>query len=359
MKICPKCNAQMPDDTKFCNNCGTSLADVAPALSGNNDNNNSQQSGSPFPMPVFNSNTDNSQNQGMNQGNMNSFGQGNSNNFGQGNNNNFGPGNMDQQQPQPGMNPLFSAPPAEEPKKNKKTGLFMIIGGVAACLVIALVVVLVLVLGGGYKQPVNKLVSLVNSKSMDVNAYMACVAPSFVPETYKEALTLIKGGDAKSELDDAIKDAFDDAFDSLEDEFGKDWKVSVEWKKNKKLSDKDIEDLQGNYDSLTKMLSKADLDDEDTWEDIADMLDDEYDSELNTAKAVKAAENLLKKMENFKITEGYEVKVKVTISGKKNSESETMEANVVKANGKWFIDPLSFSEGGVSLSNYTYLLNNL
>ena len=51
--------------------------------------------------------------------------------------------------------------------------------------------------------------------------------------------------------------------------------------------------------------------------------------------------------------------VKLTIKGKDDDDSTTMEANIVKANGKWFIDPLSFSEGGISLSNYTYLLNNL
>ena len=352
MKICPKCNAQMPDDTKFCNNCGNSLADVEPVKNGNADNAGSQQSGSPFPMPVFNSNTnDQQQGQGMPQNNMNPMNSMNGMNQGGMDQNNMG------QQPQPGMNPLFSAPPVEEPKKKSPFPFILI--GVAACFVIVIAVVLCLVLGGGYKQPVNKLVSLVNSKSTDVNAYHTCISPSFVPETYKEALGLIKGGDAKKELDDTIKEAFEEAYDGIEDEFGKNWKVSVEWKKNKKISDKDIKKLQDNYDSLIKTLEKADLDDEDTWEDISDMLDDEYDSELNTAKAAKMGENLLKKLDKFEITEGYEVKVKVTIKGKDDDDSTTMEANIVKANGKWFIDPLSFSEGGISLSNYTYLLNNL
>lgn len=351
MKICPKCNAQQTDDTKFCNNCGAPLGDVEPVADNNApaDNNtpagNNDQSASPFPMPVMNGSSDNSQPMGMPQNNM-----------GGNMNGNMGGGPAPQQ---PGMNPLFSAPPVEQPKK-KNTGLFLIIGGVAACLVIAVIVVLVLVLGGGgYKKPINKLVGLVNSQSTDVNAYMNCISPSFVSETYKEALGLIKGGDAKSELTDAINDAADEAWDGIKDEFGKDWKVSVEYKKNKKLSDKDLEKLQKNYDSLAKTLDKMKLDDEDTWEDIADWLDDEYDTELNTAKAAKMGENLLKKLDNFKITDGYEVKVKVNIEGKDKKESETMEANVIKANGQWFIDPLSFSEGGVSASSLMYMLDDI
>ena len=98
------------------------------------------------------------------------------------------------------------------------------------------------------------------------------------------------------------------------------------------------------------------LDDEDTWEDIADYLDDEYDTELKPEKAVKLGDNLLKKLDNFKITEGYEVKVKVSIEGKSNKDSTTMSANVIKAGGQWFIDPLSFSEGGISAAS---LLNQV
>ena len=100
----------MSDDTKFCNNCGNSLADVTPTQPGNSDNAGPQQSGSPFPMPVISSTAGDQQGQGMPQNstdNMNSMNQ----------------SGMDQnsmgQQPQPGMNPLFSAPPVEAPEKKK------------------------------------------------------------------------------------------------------------------------------------------------------------------------------------------------------------------------------------------------
>ena len=339
----------MSDDTKFCNNCGNSLADVTPTQPGNSDNAGPQQSGSPFPMPVISSAAGDQQGQGMPQNSTNNM-------------NSMNQSGMDQnsmgQQPQPGMNPLFSAPPVEAPEKKKNPFPFIVIG-VAACFIVVIAVVLCLVLGGGYKKPVTKLVGLVNSKSTNVSAYMECITPPFVPETYKEALGLLKGGDAKDELNDTINDAFDEAFDGIEDQFGKNWKVSVEWKKNKKLSDKEIEKLQKAYDSLSKTLDSIKIDDEDTWEDIADAIDDEFDTEINTSKAAKMGENLMKKLDNFKITDGYEIKVKVNIEGKDDKDSQTMSANVIKANGKWFIDPLSFSEGGVSASSLMNMVDDL
>ena len=338
MKICPKCNSQHSDDTKFCNNCGTLLGDAVVENNSAAGNNSAapDQSSTPFPGPIFSGTPNNTQPQGMPQPGFNT-------------------NNMGGAAPQPAMNPLFSAPPVEEPKKKKSPMPFILIG-VAVCFVVVIAAILVLLLGGGYKKPINKLVSLVNAQSTDVNAYMSCVTPPFVPETYKEALGLIKNGDAKDELNDAINEVFEEAWDGIKEEYGKDWKVSIEFKKNKKLSDKDIDKLQKSYDDLSKTLDKMNLDDEDTWEDIADYLDDEYDTELKPEKAVKLGENLLKKLDNFKITEGYEVKVKVSIEGKSNKDSTTMSANVIKAGGQWFIDPLSFSEGGISAAS---LLNQV
>ncbi len=323
MKICPKCNAQFPDGTKFCNNCGTPLDDNAVSAGPMNSN--------PAPSPFQAAGQDNAQPPQA--------------------------APADGQAPQSGLNSLFSAPPVEEPKK--KNFAPVVLGIACALIAIIAIVVIALLLGGGYKKPVKKLVSLVNSKSTDVNAYMNCVTPSFVGDTYKEALGLLKGGDAKSELNDTIKDTFDEAWDKLKDDYGKDWKVSVEFKKNKKLKDKEIDDIQDTYDSLIKLIEKMDIDDEDFWEEISDELDDEFDTELNTAKAAKMGANLLKKLDGFKVTDGYEVKVKVSIEGKDDKESETMTVNIIKAGGKWFIDPLSLSDLGVSASSLKNMINNI
>ena len=84
-----------------------------------------------------------------------------------------------------------------------------------------------------------------------------------------------------------------------------------------------------------------DLDDEDKWEEVADHLDDEYDTELDSDKAAALMGKFLDNVENVKITAGYKVKIKFTIEGKKDEDSETCKVNIIKCNGKWIIDPVS------------------
>ena len=228
--------------------------------------------------------------------------------------------------------------------KNNKTLIAVIIGGVVAVLVLLLLIIAIIVvvsLGGGYKKPVKTLVNNVNSRNTDVTKYMDCLAPGFVSSTYKDARKLLKGGDATEELDEAIEDAFDDAFSEYDKTYGKDWKVSVEYKDIEKLDKDDLEEIQDSWETVYDALENMNLDDEDSWEDIADALDDKYDTELDPDKAAALMGKFVDNVENVKITAGYKLKIKMTIEGKKDEDSETVKVNVIKCNGKWIIDPVS------------------
>ncbi|MCR5249999.1 MAG: zinc ribbon domain-containing protein [Lachnospiraceae bacterium] len=313
MKICPQCNAEVSDDAKFCNVCGKTLsADSTPA------SNNAPEADKQAAAPKSD----------------------------------FGDNTI------PPMNPPQAEAVPADGAPQKKNNLPIIIGAAAGGFAVLLILVIVIISSlGAYKKPINKLVSLANSKSTNVSSYLDAVTPSYVSKAYNDALGLLKKGDAKTELQDAIDDAFSDVFDEFEDDYGKNWKIKAEFRKAKKLSKKKIEDLQDNWDSLKKTLKDLDMDDEDFWENISDTLDDEYDTEIDTAKAAKIAEALLDGIGDTEIKAAYEVKVKLTIKGKEDEDDNDLVVNVVKINGKWIIDPLSMdSIGGVSASS---LLNEL
>ena len=263
----------------------------------------------------------------------------------------------------PGFMPAGDAAAANNAAQNakqKKTTTYIIIAAAAALALIAIVVVVLLLFSGGYKQPINKAIGLANKQSSDVGAYLDCVAPSYVSTAYKDLLGCIKGGDAKKELDNAIKDGFEDIFDEFEDEYGKNWKISVEFKKATRLKKKDLKEIQESYEDLGEALEKAKLDDDDIWDKISDAVDDEYDSEINTDKAIKTVETLIDNLGKTKVTDGYDVKMKLSIKGKDDDEDTTVTVKVVKANGKWFIDPLSLgSEAGYSVSSLISMLSML
>ena len=172
-------------------------------------------------------------------------------------NNGMPAGNAAPQNP----NPAFDAAPNAGAAKKKINPA--IIGGIAvgAVVLIALIILLISSLGA-YKKPIKNLVGLANKRSTNVTAYLDCVAPPFVSSSYKSLLGTLKGGDAKKELDEAIKDKTDDLWDELEDQYGKGWKITIEWKDADKLSNKKLDDVKDRWEDLAKLLSKADLDDE-------------------------------------------------------------------------------------------------
>lgn len=243
--------------------------------------------------------------------------------------------------------------------KNNKTLIAVIAGGAAAVLVLLLLVLVIILAvslgGGGYKKPVKTLVNNVNSRNTDITKYIDCVAPGFVSSTYKDARKLLKGGDATEELDEAIEDAFDDAFSENDKTYGKDWKITVEYKDAEKLDKDDLEDIQDSWENMYDILDDMNLDDEDSWEEIADALDDKYDTELDPDKAAALMSKFVDNVENVKITAGYKLKLKLTIEGKKDEDSETVKVNVIKCNGKWIIDPISTAAlAGMSPSSLQY-----
>ena len=353
MKNCPKCNTQLPDDAQFCNNCGNPMNAVSNAAN--------TAAAAPNNMPA-NNGISPAPNAAPSNGSFPNMGSAPAGNGAPANNaapvNNGAP--MENGAPAgndapANTNPAFGAAPNANAAKKKINPA--LIGGIAvgAVVLIALIIVIIMSLGA-YKKPINTLVGLVNKKSTNVPAYLDCMAPSFVSSSYKSLLGTLKGGDAKKELDEAIKDGTDDLWDSFEDEYGKNWKITVEFKDADKLSNKKLDDVKERWEDLAKLLGKADLDDEDTYEGLADMLDDKYDTELNTKQVASILGKLADQMDDVKITAGYEVDVKLTISGKDGKDSDKMTIYVIKVNGKWIIDPTS-GAGGYDIGDLTYMLN--
>ncbi len=378
MKTCPKCNAQLPDDAAFCNECGASVSAVKPntAAPANNANNanpapanasagNSSDANASDSTPAASNaasnaastNTANNANAASNaafNGDSNNA-SGNAaaapNNTADANANGAPAGTEPVDIP---FKPFAKDGAAAEALKKlgpQKIGII----AAAAVAVIAILIILISSLGA-YKKPINTLVSLANKKSTNIPAYVDCVAPSFVSSSYKSLLGTLKGGDAKKELEETIKDAFDDAWDELEDEYGKNWRISVEWKDADRLSNKKLDAIRDRWEDIADTLGKAELDDEDTYESIADSLDDKYDTELNTKQVAQIMGKLADQFENAKITDGYEVDLKLSIEGKDGHDTTKMEGiYVIKVNGQWIIDPTS-GAAGYDLSDLTGLM---
>lgn len=225
--------------------------------------------------------------------------------------------------------PVYTEPVnIEAPKASSETGKksIIVIAAVVAVLIIATIFAVAL-MGGGYKKPIKAQIDVLNKKSTKISDFYAFMPYAPVTKGYYEAY--YKMYEEANDMDDDeyledFMDRLDEQYDEFEDEYGKNWKISYEIKKAKKLDKDDVEDLQ------------------DRWEDWIDGNQDnakqykkwykDIDKEL-----ISDVQSALDKIEDKKITAAYKVKVKIIIKGKDGKDTETDEYTVVKLGGKWVL----------------------
>lgn len=170
------------------------------------------------------------------------------------------------------------------PKKNTYIGI-----AVVAVAAIILIVLIASLLGGGYKGALKGYFGAICDK--DGKDYLNATTPSVLQKYFDKEEDIDK--------DDQIKHAKSvakSAYSKLEDDFGKDLKISF------KIVDKE----------------KADKDDLD---DMEELLNAEFDDEIK-----------------FKLGAAYNLELELTIKGDDDKEDEIdAEAIVMKVNGDWVV----------------------
>ncbi len=161
--------------------------------------------------------------------------------------------------------------------KNKKISKQTIIIALPAAAIVIMSIVLAVCLTPAYAKPINYFVT-----GMEKDSYKTLkkAFPEFVIDTFEDSYY-------------SIEDVLENLHEEAEDEYGREFKLSYEITRKSKLDDDDLEDIE-------------------------DAIDDYYD-------------------EDVKVSAGYELKVKLKISGGGDSDNEKIEVNVYKIDGKWYL----------------------
>lgn len=299
MKLCPKCNAELPDGAAFCNNCGANLSESPQDATSEN------ASASYTDAPINNATLE------------------------------------------------------EAVQKNKNTRVGIIASIVAAAIVLIVIIIIIStnVSSGSYKTPIKQLVKNMNAGNTKVESYMECVYPDFVINTYSDLHKLAKKAmpDQTDSYDKDIIYSFEDTYADFKDEYGKKYKVTYEIREADKMSDHDLRDLEDVYELAYDMLEDScDFNDEAFYDDFAKSLEETYKVKIdkNDKKQMqKIMKSFMKDFRNVKIQAGYEVEVKMSIEGPDGHDSDKFTIYVVKIDGKWIIDPSSTSNMNFFPSN--------
>lgn len=161
---------------------------------------------------------------------------------------------------------------ASAKKPMNKTLLY---GGIGAG-VLALVVLLIVIIAnisGGYKTPISNMFK--GMQKANLKTYL---------KAYPEFM----------EMDEYVdQEDMDDMLESLEEEYGKNIKISYKILDKEKIEKDDLEDVQEKIEKY-------------------------YDAKV-------------------KVSAGYKVTVKSTVKGKEDSETDTDTMSVYKIDGKWYL----------------------
>lgn len=285
-KFCIACGVQLDDDAAFCTICGTP------------QNAQPQQPQNAQPQAPLQG--------GFQQNAQPAFGQQNLNQQGGLNMNNFtqAAGNAAQQAGQAVKNTfdgvtfdsVKGAMSVEDIKNVGKTKNKNTIIGLAACGIVVLLLIIILAVALGqkpYEKPIKSLFTAIektDGKALE-NAF-----PDYMNEMAEDNMDDDKYDSLTEYYEEAL---LEDLHDSLEDEYGKNIKITYKIIKAKELKNSDLHDLE-------------------------DRAEDYYDEKIDVSK-------------------GYKVKIKAKIKGKDDDETNTDWIDVYKIDGKWCIDGIGSS----------------
>lgn len=280
---CPQCGKEVPEGSKFCGACGTTMN--AGSVPQSEASIGAGEAPNPAPDNSFNG--------------SGSFGQ--------------PPVNNNTQQ--------------QAESAASKRGL-IILGGIAVAAIIVIVVLFSLIFSGGKTAPIDALVDYYNDRSTDVKDYYTVQFGSIWGKFKYEEAKLIADLKGEDDWEDDFADDLEDEYDDLEDEYGDDWKIDYEVRNEKELKNSAIRDYQETWENRIESI-------EDTIEYLE--YDDDY-SKDDIDELTEFYEDWIDKLEDTEVTEGYTLKLRLTIEGDDDDDKQTAEVDVVKLDGKWVMN---------------------
>lgn len=230
---------------------------------------------------------------------------------------------------------------SDSTKKLKKL-LFIAAGAIAVVLVIALLYNTFI--GNAFKKPIDKYLAAVNKQSTDVQELLGYAFPEMIVNVYENML------DYKKAYDDATgEETYDiymenmeerllDIYDEIEDDFGKNTKVTYKIIEKEEISKSQIRSYKDTFELIEEMLTDEVVDS--AIERIENNLVNNFDLKNKEANDVaekmeKVYKDLLKDIKDIEVTAGYELTVEYKIEGKDDEDEDEITLIVLKVNGKW------------------------
>lgn len=189
-----------------------------------------------------------------------------------------------------------------------------------------------------YMTPVRYSIKLENQESINVKKYLKYGFKNLGAKNAGEIVNILCESDDFLDLMDTLGENFEKTYERKQDKYGDDFKVTYTVEDKLKLEKADLRNYQKQFRQYVKYIEEgledtADFTSND-WGDFADALDL---TRTQAKKYVTALEKMVNNIGRLEVTNGYELDIKVTITGSELDEPEESNSTirVAKVNGRW------------------------
>ncbi|MCR5664517.1 MAG: hypothetical protein K6G17_06535 [Oscillospiraceae bacterium] len=205
--------------------------------------------------------------------------------------------------------------------------------------------------GGSYQSAVDTCEKYITAGSVSFDELAKDVFGGADDGAFAEMVKIMRKSESGKEMLEDLEDDFAEYHEALVDEYGRDVKVKIRVDGKETIDKEALEeirdDLRDTGEELLEWVEEMDDYDEADWEALAD--DDDL-SVSDMKKYAEAGRKLGKKLEEAKVTEGYELACTVTYSGKDDEDEEDVTLHVYKVNGCWLCwELIEFAGVGIIL----------
>lgn len=157
-------------------------------------------------------------------------------------------------------------------------------------------------------------------------------------EESKEIIAILEDSDEFSDLIEDLEDIFIDSIDDMKDEYGDNYKYTYKILEKEELNRKEIrkfrDELRDLSDAIERLEEEYDYIDSDEWKDMADEVGLSKSQLKNLFRQIFSMGKIC---QNAEVSEGYELTVLVTLTGRELDEPEEDEITVCvyKVDGRW------------------------
>lgn len=214
------------------------------------------------------------------------------------------------------------------------------IGIGAAAVALAAVTALALYLAGNtYRTPIRVMEKNANTKEFSFRYHFRLDhLNGLMAEESKEIIAILEESDEFSDLIEDLEDIFIDSIDDMKDEYGDNYKYTYKILEKEELNRKEIrkfrDELRDLSDAIERLEEEYDYIDSDEWKDMADEVGLSKSQLKNLFRQIFSMGKIC---QNAEVSEGYELTVLVTLTGRELDEPEEDEITVCvyKVDGRW------------------------